>query len=90
MDMLQAFGVYHSLAVFEVSAKTGEGVSEMMRGVATRILEAGQRGTQHSTNDTNSGIRSCMSASEKAINEDTPFITTRDLKQDSGLCCCIL
>ena len=88
-EMLHTFGVHHGLSVFEVSAKTGEGVTEMLRGVATRILEVGQRGTPRSTTGTNSCVKTYGSANNDLANEETPFITTRDLKQEC-LCCCIL
>ena len=88
-EMLQTFGGHHSLPVYEVSAKTGEGVSEMLRGVATRILEAGQRGT-HSVTGTNSCVKSYGSTNnDVAVNERSPFITTQDMKQECP-CCCIL
>lgn len=99
-DTLSAFAIHHRLPLFLVSAKTGDGIEDMLNKVAQRVVDQRNQMTSGpSSRGANSGqrnegrqLRQSRSHRDYYNSEDldtTPMLRTKDLGRKCP-CCSIL
>lgn len=103
-DTLSAFAIHHRLPLYLVSAKTGDGIENMLKKVAQRIVDqrvqmtgTGSKGTQEAASGQQNECRPLWASRSRRDyygtddDDSTPMLTTQDLgKQSSCPCCAIV
>lgn len=102
-DTLSAFAVHHRLPLYLVSAKTGDGIDNMLKKVAQRIVDqrvqmtgTGSRGTQDTSSGQQNECRPLWASSRSRTDyygtddDSTPMLRTQDLGKSSSCPCCAI